>query len=239
MVTDCEGNDIEQPDNVRVYLASGIEHGNPEELPDGVTVQPHNPLFYGPILRPLVKSLADWAEHGREPPPSCFPSIRAGTLVPRETLDFSAVPKLKYTGLINELRLMDYSVFPPKEGPVYPIFVVKVDGDGNPVAGMFHPLLCAPLGTHLGWNLRAEGYAAGELYSIVGALYPFARTEAERGQTGDRRPSLAERYGDRDGWVRQLEAACADLIARRHLLAEDAGALIRAAKESWDVFEAI
>lgn len=240
VVTDCEGNDIEQPENVRVYLATGIEHGNPESLPDGVTVQQHNPLFYGPVLRPLLKNLVDWVERDIEPPASCFPSIRRGTLVPAKELNFASVPGLAYRGLINELRLMDYSVLPPKEGPrTYPIFVVNVDSDGNPVDGMLHPLLRAPLGTHLGWNLRSKGHAEGELYSIVGAFYPFAHTEAARTQVGDRRPSLAERYGNREGWVKRLEGACAELIEKRHLLREDADTLIRAARKSWDVLETI
>jgi hypothetical protein len=240
VVTDCEGNDIDQPENVRVYLAAGIEHGNPEALPDGVIAQQHNPLFYGPMLRPLLKSLIDWVERDIEPPASCFPSLRDGTLVPAGELNFASVPGLRYRGLINELRLMDYSVLPPREGGrVYPIFVVKVDSDGNPLAGILHPLLRAPLGTHLGWNLRIKGHAEGELYSIVGAFYPFAHTSAVRAQSNDPRPSIAERYGDRDGWVKRLELVCGALIDKRHLLPEDADALIKAARKSWDVLEVI
>lgn len=240
VVTDCEGHDIEQPDNVRVYLASGIEHGNPEALPEGVLAQQHNPLFYGPMLRPLLKNLADWVEHGVEPPASCFPSRRNGTLVAAGELNFASVPGLQYRALINDLRLMDYSVLPPREGErVYPIFVVKVDSDGNPVDGILHPLLRAPLGTHLGWNLRSKGHAEGELYSIVGAFYPFAHTSAVRAQSNDSRPSITERYGDRIGWVRRLELVCNALIAKRHLLAEDADTLVKAARKSWDVLEVI
>ena len=135
---------------------------------------------------------------------------------------------------------MYLSVLPPREGDrTYLIFVVKADSVGNPVDGMLHPLLRAPLGTHFGWNLRAPGHGEGELYSIVGALYPFAQTEAERRQSGDRRPSVAERYGDREGWVQRLETACAQLVEKRHLLQEDADTLIRAAQKSWNVFDVI
>ena len=38
-------------------LASGIEHGNPETIPDGIIQHPHNPLFYGPVLRPLIRAM--------------------------------------------------------------------------------------------------------------------------------------------------------------------------------------
>lgn len=240
VVTDCEGRDIQQPENVRVYLASGIEHGNPEEIPDGIIVQQHNPLFYGPIIRPLLRSLVAWVEKGVEPPPSRFPSIDAGTLVSPSAVSFSAVPGMKYKAVINDLRLMDHSVVPPKEGvKKYPIFVGKVDSDGNPVDGIFHPLVKAPLGTHLGWNLRARGYAEGELYSIVGAFYPFAHTRATRLQNQDQRPSIVERYGDREGYLKMLEAACAELISKRHLVKEDADVLLRSARRTWDIFEVI
>lgn len=166
--------------------------------------------------------------------------IRSGTLVAPRSLDISAVPGLKYEGIINELHLMDYSVLPPREGDrKYPIFVVVVDSDGNPVDGLLHPLLCVPIGTHFGWNLRAPAHGEGELYSIVGALYPFAQTGAERKQNSDRRPSLTERYGSHDGWVQRLETACAQLGRKRHLLQEDADTLIRVARTSWNVFEVI
>ena len=77
---------------------------------------------------------------------------------------------------------MDYSTLPPREGAAYPIFAVRVDDDGNPVDGVRHPMLLAPLATHLGWNLRAKGHAEGDLYSIVGTMIRFAQTEAERGK---------------------------------------------------------
>ncbi|MDQ8728004.1 alpha/beta hydrolase domain-containing protein [Bradyrhizobium sp. LHD-71] len=240
VVTDCDGNDIEQPENVRVYLACGIEHGNPEAIPDGIIQHPHNPLFYGPLLRPLIRAMVDWVDKGVPPPPSRFPSRQSGTLVPVSELSFDRVPGLKFEGCINELRLMDYSVLPPREGAkAYPIFAVKVDDDGNPVDGVRHPLVLAPIATHLGWNLRAKGHAEGELYSIVGAIVPFALTEAERARTNDARASVETRYGDRDGWVHALSAVCAELVSSRYLLQEDADTLLAAAKSSWDVFEVI
>jgi hypothetical protein len=155
-------------------------------------------------------------------------------------LTFDRVPGLKFEGRINELRLMDYSVLPPREGAAtYPIFAVRVDEDGNPVDGVRHPLLLAPIATHLGWNLRAKGHAEGELYSIVGAIIPFAQTETERAQTSDARPSVEKRYGNRHGWVRSLAAACTELVSSRYLLEEDADTLLEAARDSWDVFEVI
>ena len=39
----------------------------------------------------------------------------------------------------------------------FPQLVVKVDADGNEVAGLKSPLAMAPLGTYLGWNVTKAG----------------------------------------------------------------------------------
>jgi hypothetical protein len=36
------------------------------------------------------------------------------------------------------------------------------------MGGIRHPLVDAPLATHVGWLLRASGYAEGELFTIQG-----------------------------------------------------------------------
>jgi hypothetical protein len=68
-------------------------------------------------------------------------------------------------------------------------------------------------------------------------LYPFAQTSAVRA-LNDPRPWIAERYGDRDGWVKRLERSAAR-FDKRHVLPEDAETLIKAARKSWDVLETI
>jgi hypothetical protein len=56
-------------------------------------------------------------------------------------------------------------------------------------------ILAAPLARHTGWSLRATGCGEGDLFTIQGAMIPFAATEAERQRAGDPRPSLETRYG--------------------------------------------
>jgi hypothetical protein len=119
---------------------------------------------------------------------------------------------------------------------VYPVFVQAVDDDGNARGGIRHPLLDAPLATHVGWSLRATGYGEGDLFTIQGSMIPFAATQAVRQRNGDPRPSLAERYPSREAWPDKLAAATSRLVAERLLLAEDADRLVSAARESWDVF---
>ena len=115
----------------------------------------------------------------------------------------------------------------------------STDADGNALGGIRHPLLTAPLATHVGWSLRASGYGEGDLFTIQGSMIPFAATEAERQRAGDPRPSLETRYASRDAWAARLAAATNHLVTERLLLAEDGDRLLAAARESWDVYQAL
>ena len=114
-----------------------------------------------------------------------------------------------------------------------------MDADGNALGGISHPLLAAPLATHVGWSLRVAGYGEGELFTIQGSMVPLARTEAERLRADDPRPSLETRYASRDAWATRLAEATDRLVAERLLLAEDGDRLMAAARESWDVYSAL
>jgi Alpha/beta hydrolase domain len=188
-------------------------------------------------MRALLVALFEWVEHGTAPPDSRFPSRAAGTLVPlaeaRET--FPRLPGVNFPSVLNELRLRDHSIEPPNESTTYPVFVQSTDADGNALGGIRHPLLAAPLATHVGWSLRASGYGEGDLFTIQGSMIPFAPTEAERLRTDDPRPSLETRYASRDAWAAQLTEAVNRLVADRLLLAEDGDRLTAAARDSWDV----
>jgi len=237
VVTDCAGNDLAMPDNVRVYLGAGLPHGAANPPTAGVIQNRGNAISFGSMTRALLAALVQWVDHGVPPPPSRFPSRTAGTLVPHA--EARAKFPLPYPAVYNELRLLDHSVLPPKEGPAYPVFIATTDADGNGEDGVRHPLLMAPVATHTGWNLRAAGYGEGELYSIVGSLIPFAATKAERQKNGDPRPSLEERYGSREAWAAKLGEATAQLVEQRLLLPEDLEALLGAAEKSWEVYSAI
>jgi hypothetical protein len=70
-------------------------------------------------------------------------------------------------------------------------------------------------------------------------MIPFTQTEAERERAGDPRPSLEARYPSRDAWAARLKEAADRLVAERLLLAEDRDRLLAAARESWDVYQAV
>jgi hypothetical protein len=128
--------------------------------------------------------------------------------------------------------LRDHSVEPPIESTSYPVFVQSTDADGNAQGGIRHPLLEAPLATHVGWSLRAGGYGEGDLFTIQGSMIPFAQTEAERLRADDPRPSLEARYATRDTWAARLSEAVDRLVADRLLLPEDGDQLTAAARKS-------
>ena len=57
VVTDPGGGDIAMPDDVRVYLASGVQHAAPRPMAKQVTQLPGNPLGYGAFMRSLLIAL--------------------------------------------------------------------------------------------------------------------------------------------------------------------------------------
>jgi alpha/beta hydrolase family protein len=77
------------------------------------------------------------------------------------------------------------------------------------------------------------------MFTIQGSMIPFAETEAERQRVGDPRPSREARYASRDAWAARLTEATDRLAAERLLLAEDGDRLVAAAREAWDVYQAL
>lgn len=235
VVTDTAGEDITLPDNVRAYLFDSAQHvwlgGVPAR---GICQQLSNPMDYQPIRRALLVALDQWVTDGTEPPASRFPSRADGTLVPSDqaSTGFPAIPGVTYNGVFNWLRLTDYGVQPPAEGDFYPVFVTKVDGDGNGLAGIRPPDVEVPLATHTGWNLRAAGQAQNELCGTTGSYIPFAATRAERLASGDPRPSIEERYKNHGRYVSAIAHAVNRLRQQRLLLDADAQAYKEAAAQS-------
>ncbi|MCI5208418.1 MAG: hypothetical protein D3910_06400 [Candidatus Electrothrix sp. ATG2] len=250
--TDAEGkHDVGLPGNVRSYLFSSTQHvafpGFPASKP-AQCQQLSNPNSYIPQLRALIVALEEWIVDNRQPPMSKVPTIRENTLSAsaQHAIGFPSIPGMTYSGLLNELTLIDYGPDynavdesgilqePPLlvTGADYTVLVPKVDSDGNEAAGVKSPDLLAPLGTYTGWNLREVGYAEGELCGLSGSYAPFAATEAERLSSGDPRPSLEARYGDHQGYVDAVQAAVDQLVAERLLLPSDAERYVQRAEGS-------
>ena len=237
VVTDTTGADIELPPNVRAYLIASAPHGNSIDAVPGPTAycqQLSNPLHVGEPMRALLHALDRWVSEGVEPPHSRFPSRSEGTLVTPDPagMSFPSIPKLTYNGRVNGLRVTDYSAQPPREGKAYPVFVPRVDVDGNDLAGIRMPAVEVPRATYLGWNHRRDGFAEGELCSLTGSSIPFAETRAERKASGDPRLSIEERYPAHEAYVDKVKEAVNRLLEDRLLLEEDAKRIVERAKQS-------
>lgn len=237
VATDTKGHDIKLPKIVRAYLFGGTQHYNayPIAPPSrGICQQLSNPLNYRPLLRALLVAMDWWVTYGIEPPYSHFPQRHDGTLVhsDQHSTGFPHIPGVTYNGGFNFLQLTDYDVQPPAVDGYYPVYVPKVDSDGNAIAGIRLPDIEVPIATYTGWNLRASGYAGGELCSGTGSYIPFAKTKAERQASGDPRLSIEERYKNHDNYVRKVTRAAHELVEDRLLLWEDAKKIIEAAKAS-------
>ena len=253
--TDTQGNDLPDPENVRYYLLSGLSHGVGDITRRGKNQQFTNGVSPHAAHRALLTALDRWVSEGIEPPASRIPRgaenaafavTRPGSevgCVPQAEIGWPDIPGVTYTGVITTRYLLDFgpdsdrgimSNIPPSVAyrPLYPIFVSRVDEDGNEVAGVRLPPVAAPIATTTGWALRREGFGEDDGGEGDGQHIPFAVTKEERLAAGDPRLSLEERYGDHEGYVRATEKAARQLEADGFLLPADAQAYIDRAKGS-------
>jgi len=249
-LTNSFGEPIEIPPGVRVYLLSGFQHGgnNPPTVfpgPRGTCQNLTNPNYHGPVVRALLQALDDWADRGIPPPDNAVPDVRNGTLVSlaEARAAFPAIPGVQFPPFLNELELLDLgpdffpgggwiSILPPNLGASYTVMVPKPGPDGIDLAGIRPVETRAPLGTNVGWNVRADGFRAPHLCGLNGSYIPFATTRAEREASGDPRPSLEERYGDHRGYVEAVRTATRELIRAGFLVEEDGERFVAGAESS-------
>ncbi len=246
--TDCEGNDLAEPEGVRIYHWAGTQHtADPNQREPRRAICEHwlNIAQTSMLFRAMLDALDRWAEDGIPPPPSRYPRIADGTLVPYETWrrQFPSIPGGTVPQAPNKMPALNFGprsrdgffeTEPPEvlaeEG--YPVLVPSVDADGNEIAGVHAPMIAAPIGTFAGWNIRRRGVAGGAMHEFSGSYIPFPDTPEERTATGDPRPSLLERYGDAAGYLQAVEAAAQALIEEGFMLEEDLPR-VRARAQDW------
>jgi hypothetical protein len=252
-----DGRDLPRdPENVRFYLLSGVEHtvGGAPPMSAGICQQFRNSTNPNPVLRALFVALDQWVNADVAPPKSEVPGpgqrafstpLSDGVgFVPQAALGWPSIPGVTYSGLITVRHLFNFgpdfdqgilSINPPDfSGPVYPSYVSKVDADGNEIAGIRLPDVAAPIATTTGWGLRAAAFGGGpwDGCEASGQWIPFKRTKAERVAAGDPRVSLEERYKDHAGYVKAVEKEARKLESRRLLLPADVQRYIDAAAAS-------
>jgi hypothetical protein len=204
--------------------------------------QPQNPLNSAPVQRALWIAMDDWVTQGTEPPRTRVPRLRDGTLVPplpQSGMGFPSIPGVTYTGLkttryrfnlgphfydqgiatINPPLITPPYEDNPANGPIYPSFIPRTDGDGNDIAGVRMADIAVPMATYTGWALRS-GPQANDGCESSGQFIPFAKTETTR-VSGDPRPSAASRYSSLNDYAGRIAHALQRLVDQRLMLCED------------------
>jgi hypothetical protein len=241
--------DIELLPNERIYhLASGqhfvgeLPPRRGEPRPD-TAVYRGNPLDFLVNLRALLLRLVAWVAAGQEPPLNAYPRLDAGTLVAPDQVRFPAIPGVEFPAVIHSAHRVDYGPHwqqgiityePPKIGRPFPALVAQVDAYGNELGGIRNVELQVPLATYTPWNLRG-GYASAsnELTDFLGTYIPLPRTEAERQQNNDPRPSLAALYPTQESYLRHVQDVASQLVQAGYLLEEDMQRVRKSAEAQW------
>ena len=157
-------------------------------------VMANNPNPQRETDRALYVALVDWVVKNTLPPPSAYPRVSDGTLVPNTSaaMGWPAIPNApRPDGVVNPVLDYDYGPafryndnsgvianVPPPIKRVIPTLVPKVDADGNEIAGVRSLLMRMPLGTYTGWNPIASGPLKGRQRSLAGGYVPFAKTKS-------------------------------------------------------------
>jgi hypothetical protein len=239
------GEDLEMPSNVRMYVIASAQHGGSHTLSEGdFSQQLPNRMSTGPILRAMLTLMDKWATDGTAPPVSRIPLRMENTLDWADSIlaRFPRIPGFNLPSSPSRLVKYNYgpefnaghiTEHPPSSVPnqEYRLQLPEVDSDGNDIAGIRTPEIEAPVGTHTGWSLRKAGVAEGDLFSLTGSFLPFARTQKEREVNNDPRLSIEERYPSHEVYVKAIGNAAYKLVEEGMLLLEDAERYIQAAKE--------
>lgn len=233
----------------RRYVISSAQHSSPAGWPPpdslkiaGTDTYRGDPLDQRLALRALMSSLIDWVALKKDPPPSIFPTLSGGNLVPAAELQLPKIPNLPVARVPYQPHHLDFGTHwnegiidrePPIVGTPYPVFVTRVDSIGNDLGGIRSVEILAPLATYYPWQLRT-GLPAGtdRLLSFRGTFTPLPKTDAGR-RSGDSRPSIESLYGDRTRFLQRVDESISSLIAHRFLLPEDSTAARNRMVDIW------
>lgn len=220
--------DVAASPNVRIYHYAGLQHFsgrfpaevNPE--PELAAQQKSNPLPVAQLWRAAIVNLDEWVANGTEPPPSRYPRIADGTLVPLPALTFPKIDGLTPPRDVHQAYKLDLTTQPPRVGPPFVSLVPQVDEHGNDLGGIRLPQLAAPLATYTGWNLRDPKIGAPEArVSFLGSYLPFSPAK------------IASLYRDRIDYLGRFTDAALQLVHDRYLLGEDLAPVLTRGAAEW------
>ena len=206
--------DVEPPPTTRIYALAGFAHIGgpfpPQRTAGGRNLQ--NPLNYWLTIHPLIAAMDAWVKKGTEPPPSLYPRISDGTLVPPAKLAVKTIGGAELPAWTYQPRTSDGK-------HAYPTLVTQVGSDGNEKAGLRTPFITVPLATHTAWNLRdpATGFATDRT-PFSGSLIPFAKLP----------------YASRDEYLGRFTSEVLRLTTERYMSADELQFILPMAAQFWD-----
>lgn len=247
-VTPDGKHDATLSDNVRIYHFTGLQHFSGPWPPakgqgDLLGQEPQSPLPIRYFWRAMIANMDAWVRSNTPPPPSSYPKIADGTLVPLEQYRFPSIPGVNKPHEANAGYRLDFgpnwqtgilSVEPPKVLETFPVLVPQVNADGNETDGVRLPEVSVPLATYASWDLRDPSIGApDQRVSFECSYIAFPKNAAERQQAGDPRKSVEERYQDRDGYMAKFTKATDELVKQRWILPEDRDAVLGRGEQEW------
>ncbi len=255
MTTDPAGKqDVPLDPNTRMYHFTGTQHGagsipqaRSMSTEGGQGMYSYNVVDYSPLQRAALVNLDSWITDGTKPPPSTHARIDEETAVPRETVldSFDRLPDqlTPDRSTLWVIRTIDLGprgsegvgIYPPVEGETYPCLVSAVDSDGNELAGVRLPDITQPVATNAGWNLRdPETGSPDQQALMLGFSRWFPATREEREANNDIRPSIEERYENRDSYVKLVKRDTEKLTQNGFVLEQDVDLVVQNAIDRYD-----
>ena len=160
--------DIEPPDEERIYVVAGHQHGSGMPLRSDTTpigargANPFNMVDGSTALRAFLINLDRWVSEGVEPPPSEFPRLADGSAVAREELlaQFDAFPNISLLDpeQLPRLRRLDL-------GPDTDRGIARLPAQtGQPFS---YKDACVELNPHVGYDAAATSDAKIRVAKIL------------------------------------------------------------------------
>ena len=150
-----------------------------------------------------------------------------------ERPDAEALPLVREVALGPDAA-RGVACWPATYGATHQTLVSAVDEDCNEVAGIRMPEQQAPVATLTGWNTQQQHARLKPQSAMPGSRVAFPKTTAERQASRDPRPSVEERYGGRDGYLRRITEATDSLVREGFILAEDREFAVESAMGRYD-----
>lgn len=234
LTTSPDGEPLTMPDDVRLYYLSGAPHfsGWSATSKEAALCRfSTNPISSAPIMRGLLGAMQAWTADDTPPPPSQYPTLADGSLVPLAQISLPDLADDDVVPVYNVLRVRDHSQVPPIGGGSYPVLVPPMNADGLAMGGVEMARIAAPLGTYLGWNLRKDGMASGNLCGLTGSFLPFS--PGKTAGSGDERIPVGDRYADVDAYKAAVSQKALGLVDARLMLADDVALVVDRASQEY------